>query len=199
MTKRLLSACGLSLLLLSLGAAQVHAQTVAVGPYYAVPSWDQTIACTALANCPRFIVLSNFSNAAVLDRDTGLVWERAPNTASLPLLPAPGQLGVATAHERCVNLNIANHLGWRVPSIQELTSLLDPSQPSPKLPAGHPFLSIQTEGFGDGYWSSTGYQSSSFESVFRFVNFGLGHTGLGSSQETLHVWCVRGGSGEPVQ
>ena len=33
------------------------AQTIAPGPYYPNPSWDQTLACTTLANCPRFIVL----------------------------------------------------------------------------------------------------------------------------------------------
>ena len=59
-----------------------NAQTTANGPYYATPSWDQTLACTTTANCPRFIVLSNMSSAAVLDRETGLVWERSPSTSA---------------------------------------------------------------------------------------------------------------------
>src|SRR5262249_41951206 len=68
--------------LLGLAAAGVltastsaSAQTVTNGPYYASPSWDQTLACSALANCPRFVVLANMNNDAVLDRETGLVWE----------------------------------------------------------------------------------------------------------------------------
>jgi hypothetical protein len=46
------------------GVPRAVAQTVAAGPYYATPSWDQTLACTASATCPRFIVLSNFNNEA---------------------------------------------------------------------------------------------------------------------------------------
>lgn len=41
------------------------------------PSWDQT-----LPSATRFIVLSNFASAAVLDLETGLVWERPPSTTS---------------------------------------------------------------------------------------------------------------------
>ena len=52
-------------------AALTHsaiAQTVANGSYYATQAWDQTLPANV-----RFIVLSNFENKAVMDRDTGLV------------------------------------------------------------------------------------------------------------------------------
>src|SRR5688500_11468228 len=81
MTRRFL--CGwvvIAFALLSLSTAGARAQTVAPGPYYATPSWDQTLACNTIATCPRFIVLSNMNSDAVLDRETGLVWERAPST-----------------------------------------------------------------------------------------------------------------------
>jgi hypothetical protein len=51
------------------------------GPYYATPSWDQTLPCTTITNCPRFLVLPNMGNAAVLDKETGLVWEQSPNSS----------------------------------------------------------------------------------------------------------------------
>ena len=50
----------------------------AVGPYYAVPSWDRKI---APAN--RFVVLTNWNSEAVLDKETGLVWERSPATTTI--------------------------------------------------------------------------------------------------------------------
>src|SRR5713101_6294178 len=63
------TAVGLVVLTVGLIVNQAPAQTTANGPYYATPSWDQTLACTTLATCPRFIVLSNFNNQAVLDRE----------------------------------------------------------------------------------------------------------------------------------
>src|SRR5262249_23927325 len=57
--------------LIALG--RVRALADGVGRYYATPSWDQTLPAST-----RFIVLSNFNSQAVLDRETGLVWERTP-------------------------------------------------------------------------------------------------------------------------
>ena len=106
-------------------AGTALAQTTANGPYYATPSWDQT-----LPSSTRFIVLSNMNSDAVLDRETGLVWERAPDatTLSWPL-----------AQTQCVTKTVSNRRGWRLPTIQELQSLVDPTQLNPTLPAGHPF------------------------------------------------------------
>ena len=47
--------------------------TTAPGPYYATPSWDQKLTIN------RFVVLSNWNNEAVLDRETGIVWEQSPD------------------------------------------------------------------------------------------------------------------------
>ena len=62
---------------LALTNTLTHAQTTAPGPYYATPSWDQQLPAAT-----RFIVLSNWNSAAVLDRETGLVWERSPALTS---------------------------------------------------------------------------------------------------------------------
>src|SRR5206468_5980589 len=46
------------------------------GPYYATPSWDQK-----LVYFQRLICLTDWNNEAVLDRETGLVWQRSPDSA----------------------------------------------------------------------------------------------------------------------
>ena len=76
MLRVILGCVAVGTLVLASGPAQ--AQTTANGPYYATPSWDQKLQCDTLTTCPRFIVLSNWNSEAVLDRETGLVWERSP-------------------------------------------------------------------------------------------------------------------------
>jgi len=127
-----------------------HAQTTSNGPYYATPSWDQKLQCDTQATCPRFIVLSNWNSEAVLDRETGLVWERSPDVSSLKTW--------FTARSHCLNRGSGARKGWRLPSIQELQSLLDPSIPvgSLSLPPGHPFTNVRFEPRNpDFYWSAT--------------------------------------------
>ena len=65
----------LSLGLLVGAALTAHpAQAVeAVGPYYAEPAWAQKLPAAT-----RFVVLTNWKSQAVLDKETGLVWERSP-------------------------------------------------------------------------------------------------------------------------
>ena len=84
--------------------------------------------------------------------------------------------------------------GWRAPTVEELASLVDPSQTIPSLPIGHPFTNIDTSGTGtSGYWTSTTVPSSTSAAEAVIFNGGtvngVGKTGL------AHVWCVRGGQG----
>jgi Protein of unknown function (DUF1566) len=158
------------------------------GPYYAVPSWDQTLACPSTTNCPRFIVV--MGGAAVLDRETGLVWEKSPLALSLvdwraPLFQCPRSVVVG------------NRRGWRLPTIQELSSLIDLSVPltGPTLPAGHPFIGVQTS---HRYWSATTVLESGGSAWV--VDFGTG--GLDSHEKSdslLLRWCVRGGHSPDAQ
>jgi Protein of unknown function (DUF1566) len=118
---------------LMLTGVAASAQTTAAGPYYATPSWDQTMPAAT-----RFVVLSNFDNGAVLDRETGLVWDRAPSQTTLDY-----ETGVTT----CLTKQLGGRLGWRLPTAAEASSLLQAPTPTPPgavvppdLPAGHPFV-----------------------------------------------------------
>ena len=168
---------------LALAGGPAHAAgTSAPGPYYATPSWDQTLPAAT-----RFIVLTNMSSAAVLDRETGLVWEQAPDGTN--------QYAWLDAQFHCNTLGLGVRRGWRLPTLQDLASLIDPTVlfPGPALPAGHPFSNVQSS----FYWSATTYAGSA-GAAWR-ASLGNGDVGTYDKSNTLPVWCVRGGQGVDSQ
>jgi hypothetical protein len=171
--------------MIAYAASPANAQTTANGPYYAPPSWDQT-----LPSATRFIVLSNMGSNAVLDRETGLVWERSPRATTFTW---------ANAHVQCIISTLGNRQGWRLPTLQELLSLRDPSGvfPAPGLPAGHPFI---LPVLPTTHWSATTPSvdaSAAYTVELRFS----GSSGVSFLTKTVsqHVWCVRGGQGVDTQ
>jgi hypothetical protein len=185
--KRILS---YSAVIISLGliTSTAFAQTTANGPYYATPSWDQTLPATT-----RFIVLSNMGGAAVLDRETGLVWERATSATRVHYLEAS---------RSCFRHTTGNRAGWRLPTLSELQSLFDPS--APPLPAGHPFTGLPSAGTGPLFWTATPefFDGSAFHHVVGYNTdnpAGVVELDFATSGDTsntgaqAYYWCVRGG------
>jgi hypothetical protein len=175
-------------LLLAVGADQAFSQTIANGPYYSAPSWDQTIACTTQANCPRFIVLSNMASAAVLDRETGLVWERSPASPALLW---------SDAVNYCRGLTTGNRMGWRLPAIEEILTLPEPDTGNfNTLPQGHPFT------LSSGVVWSTTLIGPTRGLGYDFHQAPFGGIGAfdtaGSLADSLGAWCVRGGKQGPI-
>jgi len=152
----------------------------------------------------RFTVLSQFNNQAVLDKETGLVWERSPQG---------GYSSWADAQLYCNTLTVGGRSGWRLPTFQELATLFDSTQTLPNLclPSGNPFLNISA-GF---YWSCTSDDTDPLLAWDLFLGGELtGPLTPGSpcnpSNDYFYdrdmpkgspdyVWCVRGGSGVPYQ
>ena len=162
---------GLLSLGLLVGAAVLAGPTQAAtsnGPYYAEPAWDQKLPAAT-----RFIVLSDWGSAAVLDRETGLVWEQAPPSAN----------DWNNAHYACVFKSTGGRFGWRLPAISELSSLLDPGV---GLPLNHPFT-IQSA----VYWSAS---TSAIGPAYGWrVIFPNGIVSIALKNLSGQVWCVRGG------
>lgn len=168
---------------LAAGPATTFAQlsTTANGPYYASPSWDQKLATN------RFVILANWNSEAVLDRETGVVWQRAPITDAVTL-----SYGTWLCHLE----NTGGRRGWRLPRAEELASLLQPDETGmATLPAGHPFIGIRTNS-GDHYWSAT--RSAEYPGAVWVVSFYNGSGGPFVSS-TRYLWCARGGQGVDTQ
>ena len=138
--------------------------------------WDQV-----LPAAQRFVVLAAFNNEAVLDKETGLVWEKSPETTTYDWRSAQFQ---------CNRHTTGGRKGWRLPSVPELASLVDPSVflPGPTLPPGHPFLNVQSS---YNHWSAS---TVTVDPMFAwYVSFYNGEVGHGLKLGAFYVWCVRGG------
>jgi hypothetical protein len=133
----------------------------------------------ALPADQRFVELPGFNYEAVLDRNTGLVWQKQPQ-----LLPRRWN----PHRNLCINANIGGAKGWRLPSIPELATLVDPANSAPALPTGSPFVIDLGSPF---FWSAT--LSASDPEVAWVVNFNTGDVVTADvTTFTLHARCVRG-------
>jgi hypothetical protein len=162
----------LSSALLALIACVVFALPAVADPG---TTWDKQIVGEG-----RFSVLSQFGNEAVFDKETGRVWEKSPDSTTRNWVNA-------LAH--CYTLEIGGRKGWRLPTIEELASLVDTSQAAPTLPASHPFENVQSS----FYWSAT---TNALDTGLAWgVNFSSGVVLSGVKASSFFVWCVRGGQG----
>ena len=151
-------------------------------------SWDRRIDVVQ----QRFQVLNEFNDEAVLDRETGLVWERSPSTQTLAW---------SNARLFCAQKAVGGRGGWRLPAFNELASLVDPTITTPgvpRLPLGHPFQNVQAA----TYWSATVFANQPGFTMEVNFNFVLSNAPINVNDASIggapkHVWAVRGGSQGP--
>jgi hypothetical protein len=127
-------------------------------------------------------------DGTVTDNLTGLIWLKDPDCFGRTTWgQAVGDAnGLASAY--CGLMDGSSAGDWRLPNIRELLSLVDFSQISPALPAGHPFVNVHT---GWQYWSSTTYVASPDRSWYVVMEYGIMNHYSKSAE--YRVWPVRGG------
>ena len=166
------------------------------------PVWDQKLNSTngapggvvggtpAGCDSDRFKCVMTYSQCAsfcitvwpaVLDRETGLVWQRVPPTTTALWFDAV---------DGCEYANTAVRDGWRLPTTAEILSLRDESVGAdPQLPAGSPFVVTS-----DSLWTSTlaGYTGGT-QLVELAAIYPLGRRVLADPDHIKsNFWCVRG-------
>ena len=130
---------------------------------------------------PRFAVCGNL----VLDKETGLVW----------MIFAGLEFSWEYAQKYCNDLGWGYRLGWRLPTLQEVGSLVDWRNADPALPSGHPFIVM--DGYSGGIWSATTYAGDNNKAWY--VNFHSGNAEYTDKSSRFPLWCVRGGQGVDPQ
>ena len=158
------------LVMMGLATSPTNAQT-----------WDQQ-----LLDSTRFKVLLKWGGAGVLDRDTGLVWEKSPSLIQGSIT----NFNWLDAQSHCNTLTVGNRERWRLPTVQELVSLVDYSvaNPGPVLPSGHPFIGVQQ----DLYWSADTFASNP-AGIAWVVDFIYGNVTTRVQSLSYFVWCVYDG------
>lgn len=153
-----------------------------------IPPWSQILPASE-----RFKVLSYNTGEVqfpwgVLDRETGLVWERVPDSALHSWTGARGH---------CQSLEVDGRHGWRLPIVEETASLLDTTVSTPPyLSIGHPFIvQLDVSMELNRYWSNTSYADDPASAEANVINFGTGNRGSLPKSDTYKAWCVRGGRG----
>ncbi len=104
------------------------------------------------------------------DPDTGLVWEKQGSDQTMSWKEA---------------LKYAETLGdnWRLPTVQELLSLIDFSKVNPACKIGNTHTLV--------YWSSTIYAGGTYDAWH--VGFYDGHVYYGYKGSNYYVHCIREG------
>ena len=132
----------------------------------------------------RFMVIGENNNKAVRDKNTGLIWEQSPTL---------DMSNWEMAQRRCSSSHAGGGTDWRVPTVQELRTLVEPSSIDVKLPADHPFANVEPS----IYWSSTERREN--KAYASFVNFSSGGSATLEKYMPSFVWCVRGSMNESKQ
>jgi hypothetical protein len=135
-------------------------------------SWHQV-----LSSDERFELV--MGEEAVLDNETGLVWERVPSDEFIDWF-------AAVAH--CYERSVGDRYGWRLPAVEELASLMGGG-----LPSGHPFTVVPTN-----YWTiTTDTTPTNLSGGRAWIVNTVGNVVKGQAKSAPNrlPWCVRGGQG----
>lgn len=125
---------------------------------------------------PVFIVRYSLGddNNTVTDQKTGLIWQRATNGT---------QRDHAAAIQYCWDLVLGGKTDWRLPSIEELETIIIYRIP----PAIDPVFDCRS----DNYWSSSDYIPGHGDAYW-VVSFDWGSVEAAGEDYGAYVRCVRG-------
>ncbi len=156
-------------------------------------SGSHTPWATKLAANERFEVV--LDGLAVIDNETGLIWERYPGRVNQNVIQET--VDWYEAQHACRARSVGGRMGWKLPTAPQLASLLDEADgPGPELnlPFGHPFVNFTSgDGGGAGFWTSTPVPHEDYPDVAYNIFFKWGFLSNTTKDSRYGVWCVRDG------
>ncbi len=156
------------------------------------PAIAPTVGTTGAYNTPAWtgVRFTDNGDGTVTDNLTGLIWLKnancfGPRSWANALSDSNG-----LANGSCSLTDSSSAGDWRLPNINELHSLVDPTLSNPALPAGHPFTGVQSS----YYWSSSTYAGYTSLAWLVLMSNGLVNTTSKSYSPIYYVWPVRSGN-----
>jgi hypothetical protein len=154
------------------------------------PAWDQII-----PGAPRFVNALDHTGVAFLDKETGLVW-----SSSIYYSDA-----WEAAMEYCTTLNSGGREGWRLPTIEELSSLLDGTVSTifggNAIPTGFPISNIYafTPWWSSSVFSADASNAWTFSFTGSIAHMTKTNTSIvvGGTIFNMGTVCVRSGQQGP--
>jgi len=122
------------------------------------------------------------SSATDEDNERGGKWRYGRRNANVPGESLPWDDALNYCAEK---VSLGNLKGWHLPTKEELTSLVDPSQKHPVLPKGHPFVNVKYT-----YWTSTVYKDYPDDAWYVSIHHGV--IDAWPKIRKYYVWPVTG-------
>ena len=124
-------------------------------------------------------------DGTVTDTRTGLIWLQHASCNGQAIRADQNTWANTLASGSCGLTDGSKAGQWRLPTVMELQDLIDYSQSSPALPAGHPFTNVQNE----YYWTSTDYAPAPVNAWH--VDLDIGKMNASSKSGLFYGWAVR--------
>ena len=148
------------------------------------PAWFSILPSDDGAPCANSRFTCVMGGDAVVDRETGLVWERQPSACQ-------ASCAWVNNFTRCLKSETGGRKGWRLPSIDEIQTLVDPATDT--LPANHPF----TLPDGSYYAINTDPQTPGYAMIMDVIAGQMIPSAM-SKADPGTSWCVRGGRSDAL-
>ena len=146
----------------------------------------------AIGTCiPHNFVIKTYAEGekTVFDKNTGLEWQQEISHETYGFIYNSYSI---TASLYCSNLKLGNHEDWRLPTVNELFSIIDSGKYGPALDTTY-FSNIPTDK-SSYFWTSQKYKYNYGidDYYYRIINIYSGHSGVSEINSYNYVICVRG-------
>lgn len=148
------------------------------------PAWFSILPSDDGGACANSRFTCVMGGESVVDRETGLVWQKAPPACAV-------SCAWVNAISICLKSETGGRRGWRLPAIEEMQTLVDPATDS--LPVNHPFT------IPDGqYWAIGTEPEVPSLAYYLNVSAGVMQPSATTKTDAGRAWCVRGGRNDAL-